>query len=219
MTVSRREALKLAAAAAAAPLLPGLGDVPAAAARAAAPAAARMAAGRFFSAPEMAILDELAEMIIPADAHSGGARAARVAGYIDGRLAEYDPAIPLLGADRERWKAGLATVEALARETSGKSFLETTAAERTALLERIARPLVEQEIQAEEPEERRKPAVEKPETVGQRFFVELKSWTARGYYTSKVGIHDEMEYKGNRAIVEFSGVDPKALPPVRPPAD
>ena len=205
MTVSRREALKLAAAAAAAPLLPGLGDVPASAARAAAAAAPRVAAGRFFSAPEMAVLDELVEMIIPADAHSGGARAAGVAAYIDGRLAEYDPAIPVLGADRERWKAGLATVEALSRETSGKSFAETTAAERTALLERIARPLLEREVPAEEP--------------GQRFFVELKSWTARGYYTSRVGIHDEMEYKGNRAIVEFSGVDAKALPPVRPPAD
>jgi gluconate 2-dehydrogenase gamma chain len=219
VTVSRREALKLAAAAAATPLLPSLGDVPAAAARAAAPKAARIAAGRFFSAPEMALLDELAEMIIPADAHSGGARAAGVVGYIDGRLAEYDPAIPVLAADRERWKAGLATVDALARETSGKSFLETSPAERTALLERIARPLVEQEVPTEEPEERRKPAVEKPETVGQRFFVELKSWTARGYYTSKVGIHDEMEYKGNRAIVEFSGIDPATLPPVRPPAD
>jgi hypothetical protein len=49
--------------------------------------------------------------------------------------------------------------------------------------------------------------------------VELKSWTARGYYTSKIGIHDEMEYKGNRAIVEFSGVDVATLPPVRPPQD
>jgi hypothetical protein len=55
--------------------------------------------------------------------------------------------------------------------------------------------------------------------VGQRFFVELKSWTARGYYTSKIGIHDEMEYKGNRAIVEFSGVDVATLPPVRPTQD
>ena len=162
----------------------------------------------------MALLDELAEMIIPADAHSGGARAAGVAAYIDGRLAQYDPAIPDLGADRERWKAGLATVDALARETSGK-VPGDDAAERTALLERIARPLVEQEVPTEEPEERRQPAVEKPETSGQRFFVELKSWTARGYYTSKVGIHDEMEYKGNRAIVEFSGIDPATLPPIR----
>ena len=208
MTVTRRDALKLAAVAAATPLLPrGVAE------------AADAAAGRFFSAPEMAVLDELVEMIIPADAHSGGARAAGVAGYIDGRLAQYDPAIPVLKADRERWKAGLATVDALSRETSGRTFLESSPAERTALLERIAKPLTQAEVPTEEPEERRAPAVEKPETVGQRFFVELKSWTARGYYTSKIGIHDEMEYKGNRAIVEFSGTDVDTLPPIHPSED
>jgi gluconate 2-dehydrogenase gamma chain len=209
VTVTRRDALKLAAVAAATPLLPG-GMAEAAG------AAARPLAGRFFSAPEIALLDELAEMIIPADAHSGGARAAGVAGYIDGRLAEYDPAIPDLKADRDRWKAGLATVDALARETSGKTFLETTPAERLALLERMAKPIAEAERPTGEPEGQ-PPAAEKPETAAQRFFVLLKSWTARGYYTSKVGIHDEMEYKGNRAIVEFAGIDPATLPPVRPP--
>jgi len=217
VTVTRRDALKLAAVVAATPLLPrGIAEAAEAAANSAAGKTAAAAAGRFFTAPEMALLDELVELIIPADAHSGGARAAGVAGYIDGRLAQYDPAIPVLKADMERWKAGLATVDALARATSGKTFLETSPAEQTALLERIAKPLTETAVPTQEPEERRPPAVEKPETVGQRFFVELKSWTARGYYTSKVGIHDEMEYKGNRAIVEFSGVDPETLPPVRP---
>ena len=217
MTITRRDLLKLTAAAAAAPLLPPV--VAEAMAEAAAPAAAQAVTGRFFSAPEMALLDELVEMIIPADSHSGGARAAGVAGYIDGRLAEYDPAIPDLRTDRERWKAGLATVDALARATSGKTFLETSPAERTALLERLAAPILEQPLPTEEPKERRTPAVEKPETLGQRFFVELKSWTAWGYYTSKVGLHDEMEYKGNRAIVEFSGTDVSTLPPIRPPQD
>jgi gluconate 2-dehydrogenase gamma chain len=211
VTVTRRDALKLAAVAAATPLLPhGLAE---------AAGAAAAKAGRFFSAAEMALLDELVELIIPADSHSGGARAAGVAGYIDERLAQYDPKIPVLKADQERWKAGLATVDALARAVFGKTFLESSPAERTALLERIAQPLAGAEIPTEEPEERRTPAVEKPETVGQRFFVELKSWTARGYYTSKIGIHDEMEYKGNRAIVEFSGVDVATLPPVRPAGD
>src|SRR5262249_33928935 len=79
VSLSRRDALKLAAAAAATPLLPKA--APAGVAEAAAPAAAAASvakpiAGRFFTAPEMALLDELVEMIIPSDAHSGGARAA-----------------------------------------------------------------------------------------------------------------------------------------------
>jgi hypothetical protein len=167
----------------------------------------------------MALLDELTETIIPADAHSGGARAAAVAGFIDGRLAAYDPAIPDLREERERWKAGLAGVDALSRARTGKGFLESTPADRLALMERLAAPGEEQEVPTTEPEERRKPAVENPETHGQRFFTELKAMTARGYYTSRVGIHDEMEYKGNRAIVEFSGVDPATLPPVHAAED
>src|SRR6185369_380552 len=129
------------------PLLPrGIAEAADAAATSAAGKTVAAAAGRFFTAPEMALLDELVELIIPADAHSGGARAAGVAGYIDGRLAQYDPAIPVLKADMERWKAGLATVDALARATSGKTFLETSPAERTALLEHMAKPLTETEV-------------------------------------------------------------------------
>ena len=42
-------------------------------------------------------------MIIPADAHSPGARAAKVAAYIDTRLAEaWDP------KDKTTWREGLA---------------------------------------------------------------------------------------------------------------
>lgn len=215
MTLTRRDALKLTAAAAATPLLPQAGAAAQTAARAGSPSA--LPAGRFFTAPEMALLDELVEMIIPADAHSGGARAAGVAGYIDTRLATYDPAIPDLAADRGRWKAGLAAVEAFARDAGGKGFLESTPAERTLLLERLA--VGRQELPTEQPEARRQPASEKPETVGQRFFEELKSWTVRGYYTSRVGLHDDIGYLGNKAIVEFAGVDPATLPPVRPVPD
>src|SRR5438034_11612893 len=43
---------------------------------------------KFLTAAEYALLDELTELIIPADDHSPGARAAAVAAYIDGRLAE-----------------------------------------------------------------------------------------------------------------------------------
>ena len=40
-----------------------------------------LAAGKFLTARELAILDEIAELIIPADAQSGGARAAKCAAY------------------------------------------------------------------------------------------------------------------------------------------
>jgi hypothetical protein len=149
----------------------------------------------------MALLDELDEMIIPQDEHSGGARAAGVAAYIDGRLAEYDPAIPDLLEERTKWKAGLTMVDALAREVSGTRFLEASPAQRIAVLQKLAA------------------GEEDPKTDGERFFVELKHWTAFGYYTSRIGIHDEMEYKGNTLLAEFSGTDPATLPAIPPPGD
>jgi len=45
-----------------------------------------------------------------------------------------------------------------------------------------------------------------------QFFRELKHLTVRGYYTSKIGIHDELEYKGNRILQEFVGCG-DATPP------
>jgi Gluconate 2-dehydrogenase subunit 3 len=174
MRLTRREALRLAAALAAVPLVPRVAPE--------AQAGEALAAGRFLSAPEMALLDELTEMIIPEDAHSGGARAAQVAAFIDARLAEYDPEIPDLLEARDRWKAGLA------------AFLEMPAGERHAALERLA---------AREAD---------PQSEAERFFVELKGWTAQAYYTSRLGIHDELEYKGNTLQDEFAGIDPATLP-------
>jgi hypothetical protein len=113
-----------------------------------------------------------------------------VAAYIDGRLAEYDPGIPDLREERLKWKAGLALVDAQAREVSGTRFLEASPAQRIAVLQKLAA------------------GEEDPKTDGERFFVELKHWTAFGYYTSRIGIHDEMEYKGNTLQAEFAGEVP-----------
>ena len=37
----------------------------------------------------------------------------------------------------------------------------------------------------------------------------VKGRTAYAYYTSKIGIHQEMEYKGNSLQVEYAGEEPK----------
>lgn len=187
MKLTRRQILELAAGAAASPVLPRV---------ASAHAASAAAAGRFFTAPELALLDELTETIVPADEHSGGARAAGVASYIDARLAEFDPEMPELKDAQEAWRAGLALMNTLAREATGKSFLEASNAERVAILEKLAA------------------AEQDPKSDGERFFAELKEWTAKGYYTSRIGLHDELEYKGNSMLAEFVGTDVATLPTI-----
>src|SRR3989441_8724406 len=125
-SLSRREMLEVTAAALAAPLVK-LGP-------AAAPPALQ-AVSKFFTAAELALLDELAELIIPADAHSPGARAAGVAAYIDFRLS--DSAEP---EQQTKWRSGLAAVEALSKEPNQRqAFLQASADQPVAELTRMAR--------------------------------------------------------------------------------
>ena len=46
-----------------------------------------------------------------------------------------------------------------------------------------------------------------PKAPEEKFFVELKSRTVHAYYTSEIGIHKEMEYKGNTLLQEYVGTD------------
>jgi hypothetical protein len=131
-------------------------------------------AHRFFTADEYALVDELTELIIPADERSGGARAARVAEFIDATLAE-----AFHQSERDAWRNGLARVDALSREMHGTDFLKCAISGRVAVLTRMAA----NETAPKAPEE--------------LFFRDLKAHTIRGYYTSKIGIHDEMGYLGN----------------------
>ncbi len=178
--LSRRDLIKLGAAAAVAASC-GLGESLAAQS----PAPATSTAGRtFFTPEELALVDELSELIIPTDDHSPGARAAKVAAYIDGQLAE-----AWEEKDKTEWRAGLRAVERLSRETSGKPFLQSSADERIAVLTRMA-------------QNERRP--QKPEEI---FFAALKGRVVQAYYTSEIGIKQEMEYKGNSYLSEFAGVD------------
>lgn len=186
LELTRRELLKLAGGAAA--IAPLAGGVALPATASAVPAAAAVAPS-FFSLAEFRLLDELTELIIPTDDHSPGARAAEVAATIDRKLAEYDPTIPPLKESRDSWKAGLAAIDALSLEMNGAALLDVPEEKRIAVLERLA--------------QREKAA----QTPAEKFFVELKSWTAHGYYTSKIGIHQEMEYKGNVLQTDYAGID------------
>jgi hypothetical protein len=143
-------------------------------------------APKFFTVDEFHLVDELTEMIIPADEHSAGARGAKVAPYIDEQLAEsFEKEPPQL------WRDGLRHVEEQCQSKHGTRFLNATPAQRGALLT---------EIVSDD---------EEPKTLAGRFFQELKKRTVEAYYTSDVGIHQEMEYKGNTYLDEFVGYDAK----------
>jgi hypothetical protein len=179
--LTRREALKLAAtvAVAASAACSEPAQPPAAA-----PVAPASAARTFFTAEELALADELSEIIIPTDEHSPGAKAAKVADYIDARLAEaWDE------ADRTLWRQGLKLVDGLSQSMHKKPFMQASPAERLAVVTRMA---------ANE---------DKPDKPEEKFFADIKERVVNAYYTSEIGIKQEMQYLGNTYLKDFVGTD------------
>ena len=138
---------------------------------------------QFFSEEENRFLDQLMEMIIPADGHSPGARAAQVSLFADRMVSSGD-------ADEKReWRTGLklmrdeaaarTTVDALAKAAAGESD---------------------------------------PRTELERFFVILKRMTVDGYYTSEIGIRQDLNYDGNTYLDRFLGCEASGVPARHPHA-
>jgi hypothetical protein len=132
---------------------------------------------------QFATLETLVEAIIPADDRSPGARDARVADYIDLLLSEAEPELSL------QWIGGLAALDADAIARFGVPFARLGADQADTLLAAIsANELM-------------------PATPLETFFVVTKETTIQGYYTSEIGIHSELHYKGNQFLKEFVGCE------------
>jgi len=125
---------------------------------------------QFFSDAENHLLDQAMEMIIPADDHSPGARAAQTSLFADLMVATSDEPIKM------QWRNGLR----LMRQEADKSSLAEALAHAAALEAH-------------------------PSTELERFFVTLKQMTINGYYTSEIGIHQDLQYEGNTYLAVFPG--------------
>jgi hypothetical protein len=132
---------------------------------------------KFFTAAEFAAVGEISELIIPADERSGGAKAAEVPAFIDLMVSESPQ------ETKDLWRKGLA---AMNTKASG-SFVKASKDQQIAMLTEISKNEM------------------KPATLEERFFKAIKNLTIDGYYTSKIGIHDELKYKGNTYLREFKG--------------
>jgi hypothetical protein len=140
----------------------------------------------FFTKEEFAAVDELMETIIPTDSHSPGAKAAGCAGYLDRQLAE-----STIDEDKNTWRAGIRALEARCKSKFDKSIADSTPEQRISLLEEVSKN------------------EQHPDTPEEKFFNTLKHATAFAYYSSSIGIHKEMEYKGNVYLPEFVGTELK----------
>jgi len=167
--VERRVVLKLIAAGVLAPsALPGQHHR----LTALAPQQAAAYTPEFFSLPQYAMLDRLTDVIIPTTERSPGAHEARVAAFIDIMLTESSAGV------RKAWRDGLNLVDTEARRQFNRTFLELTPDEQ----DRIVTTMAADEGQ--------------PANSLERFFSRVKRMTVDGYYSSQVGIEQELRYDG-----------------------
>jgi hypothetical protein len=136
---------------------------------------------KFFNAEQMGLIATISELIIPTDDHSPGAIAAEVPEFIDLMISE-SPA-----ETKKIWSDGLADINKLSQDKNSVAFNKATKDQQIALLTEISKNEM------------------KPQTPTERFFKVIKNMTIDGYYTSKIGIHEELKYKGNTYLKEFKG--------------
>jgi hypothetical protein len=130
----------------------------------------------FLNEADFKTISRIADLIIP-ETDTPGAIGAGVPDYID-MVISRDPDHQTIVADGLRW------LDAEARRVNGKPFIELNEQQQLRILE----PLCEAaDANPANP----------ARTVG--FFALVKSLTADGYYTSKVGLIDELGYSGNTA--------------------
>ncbi len=135
----------------------------------------------FFTEEENRTVIEMSERIIPADDSSPGAKAAKVNEYID-LIVSASPE-----PSKQTWRDGLAAVNKMSRDRFGKPFPDANADQQIELLKEISKN------------------EKSPQTVEEKFFRTIKYATVDGYYTSEIGIHKELRYKGNAYLKEFTG--------------
>jgi len=136
---------------------------------------------RFFSEHENRLVEEFSDVILPADAHSPGAKQAGVSRLIDLVLHYGDaPA-------REAWKRAMEAVDAEARSRHGKPFSDCARHEQEQIVARMAGN------------------EGRPGTELERFFEQIKALTIEMYHYSKVGLEADIGYKGPNALDDFPG--------------
>jgi hypothetical protein len=140
---------------------------------------------KFFKPEQFLTVKLLAEMILPAD-DDPGANDAKVGDYIDFVVFSAQQFEPSL---QREWVEGLGFLDSESQKQFGKRFRLACDADHTKLLTEISLP--ERDPNAHHP--------------GYQFFQLVKDMTVEGFYTSKIGLIDVLNYQGMNYMAEFPG--------------
>jgi len=140
---------------------------------------------QFFKSGDFKTIELLVEMILPTD-DKPGAKEAKVADYVDFVVFSARELEPSLQGE---WTDGLVFLDRESQKQFGKVFRMASMAERENLLSEMSLP--ERDLSARH--------------EGYRFFRLVKNMTVEGFYTSRIGLIEVLDYQGLGYRSEFPG--------------
>jgi gluconate 2-dehydrogenase gamma chain len=140
---------------------------------------------QFFKPGQFQTVEILTEEIIPTD-DQPGAKQAKVADYIDFVVfsaAQFESSL------QREWTEGLAQLDRDSQKRFGKAFRLASESDRVNLLTEMSAPEHDPSAHHE----------------GYAFFRLVKDMTVEGFYTSKIGLIDVLNYQGMNYFADFPG--------------
>jgi hypothetical protein len=139
---------------------------------------------QFFSPAQLLVVSRLTDIIIPTT-DTPGAVAAGVPQYID-LVVHGDPKL------QATFRTGLQDLDKTSRARFGSAFLQLTETQQIEILTWLNQATDET-----------KPPTENAPEGDVNFFHAIKGLTADGYYTSRIGLMQELGYNGDAVLAAF----------------
>ncbi len=147
-----------------------------------------------FSAEDIALLDEVADTILPTTTKSPGAKAAKTGAFMALMVTDtYSP------DDQKIFRDGMVALENASKAANGgKGYVASTPEQRTAVLNTLDKEQFDfQKVRKDQP---------------QHYFRMMKELTMLGYFTSEIGATQALRYKESpgpyQPCVPYTAGDP-----------
>ena len=141
-----------------------------------------------FTAPDVALLDEIAETILP-ETSTPGARAAKTGAFMALMVTD-----TYTQAAQDVFRAGMRQVDEACRRAHGVSFMQATPAQRLSIaeaLDREQKAAMDARLPAPS---NRAPAPQSSGDEPAHYFRMMKELTLLGYFTSEIGCTQAQRY-------------------------
>lgn len=144
-----------------------------------------------FTTDDIALLDEIADTILP-PTNTPGAKAAQTGAFMALMVTDtYKP------RDQQVFRAGMRTLDDACRAANGVSFMQATPAQRLALLERLDREQKEHRDARQAARKARAAAdtaAARDDPPPAHYFRMMKELALVGYFTSEIGCTQALRY-------------------------